>query len=265
MSAINTDRNTDRSIDETLDNLKDIKKINEEINSLHSKIHVLRRELDKKKKMVMPIDKVKSLLADLKVPFLLRDIYVFTYYYKGCYAWQHAIFYGLPKKSEYWQARNKLAKEDDGGTMKVASHNFNKVQGFLVYPRNLPTDYIWSEKLRDDDAPPLSPIDKSIIYILTDDKEKGEFDTVLGVYTNPVELVNMLEMVYSSSWSSVEKTSSDFIRNCHIRVSLYVVHGTECCVLYPCEKSDNISFNPSQYNGNIGQILLTLTKKALNI
>lgn len=244
------------SSDETLADLLRISKINYEIDSLRAKIYRLEDELKSKKNKIKSYSKINPLLYDIKVPFLLRDVYVFTYFYKGCYAWQHAIFYGLPRKSEYSETIEKLCKEDDAGTMRIASSNFNKVQGFdSCYRMGRPADYIWSEGLRDDSAEPLAPIDKGVIYVLTDDKEKGEYDTVLGVYTNPVELAKKLEM-----WDS------DTLRSCYVKVSIYVVQGNECCILYPYKNlsKDEISFMREDYKGNIAHVLLALTEKALS-
>ena len=244
--------------DEVLANLQSISKIESEIESYRIKIYNLQRELEQRKKVVAN-NKVNVLLSDLKVPFLLRDLYVFTYYYKGCYPWDYAIWYGLPRQSEYKDTVKKLSPEENAATMKIASHNFNKIVKFSASERHAkPSDYEWTEKNREDDASPLSLIDKSVIYVVVDETEKSEYETVLGVYTNPVELAKVLE-----EWD-YSPPSIYHVVGCFPTVHIHVVQGNECCILYPSKDPDEkISFSPHDYKANIAQVILTLTNKAL--
>lgn len=219
--------------------LQEISKLEMEIKSLESQILSLRVKVEEKRKSIKHIKKISE-LDNIRAPFLLRDIYVFTYYWRGVYACQHAIFYGIPREPEYKDAISKLSPDPTARKMKIPTSNYNVVCPIKVsyscigYSKTLEPIYEWNEPLRKDDAPTLSSIDKSVIYLIGDHNDKSDYEIILGVFTDPKKLASEL-MNWSNNWSN--KVYSPY-------VNLYLVQGNESCVLM---YSKSHSFNPRDY------------------
>jgi hypothetical protein len=173
--------------------MEEINNLVKQIKSHQQDIFALRKRADEKRKSLKHLNKLAD-MDNIKTPFLVRDVYVFTYYWRGVYANQHAIFYGLPKETEYKVAIEKLGSEPKARKMKIPSSCFNTINPIKVsyttcfYSKTLEPIYEWNEPLRKDTDPALSSIDKSVIYLVGDYNEKSDYEVVLGVFTDAKKL-----------------------------------------------------------------------------
>ena len=233
-----------------LEQLVEIKVLQTKIDALEREVSELNRELHKKKTELISEAQIAKLLSDYKVPWQLREIYVVTYYYKGCYAWGHAIFYGVPRESQYKDALSRISREETWKGLKVPTTEFNKIVLDQTAVESKENNRVWNEGIRKMDDPPLASIDRHVLYIVTDGYDKSEFEIVLGVFTDPKELARQLSIYYHSyrSWG----------------VDLYLVEGSESCILTPNKDRKSCTFFINSYPEEaLATVILAKTNEIL--